>query len=155
VGCRSMRVANCLRNFRPAFLLYHQIQRSGDFSEHGSEDSASRASRTCVERFIYLWVTFYAWAAQVVPAESQNHIDRYLIRCVAGSERFRRRFDSLMETNRQFRCSVESLCRIGPVTKVLWLRNRATCSTVVRIMTAPETGSSSNLPSPYCGRSGI
>jgi hypothetical protein len=77
-----------------------------------------------VERFIYLWVTFNAWAAQVVPAESQNHLDRYLIRCVAGSERFRRRFDSLMETNRQFRCSVESLCRIGPVIKVLWLRNR-------------------------------
>lgn len=75
------------------------------------------------ERLIYLWVTFNAWAAQAVPDESQNHIDRYLIKCVAGSERFRKRFDSLMETNRQFRHHVQELCEIGPVIKVVWLRN--------------------------------
>ena len=69
----------------------------------------------------YPWVTFNAWAAR--RALSRNHIDSYLIRCVAGSERFRRRFDSLMERNRHFRRCVENLCELGPVAKVRWLRN--------------------------------
>lgn len=81
------------------------------------------SEQNCVERFIYLWVTFNAWAAQVVPDESQNHLDRYLIKCAAGSERFQQRFDLLMRANREFRRSVTRLCEIGPVIKVLWLRN--------------------------------
>ena len=75
------------------------------------------------EKLIYLWVTFNAWAAAVVPDIARNHEDSYLIKCVAGSRRFQERFELLRLQNPSFGIWVDSLCDLGPIIKVLWLRN--------------------------------
>jgi hypothetical protein len=75
------------------------------------------------ERFIYLWMTFNSWLSMVVPDDSKNDQDRYLLDTIAGSERFGERFDDLWTGNDQFQGWAEDFAGIGPVFKVIWLKN--------------------------------
>jgi hypothetical protein len=76
-----------------------------------------------VEKFIYLWVTFNAWGTLVVPDRTQNHMDTYLIHCIANDSRFQGRFNELLDENR-FSQNSKELISYCPIIKVLWMRNK-------------------------------
>lgn len=76
-----------------------------------------------VEKLIYLWVTINAWASKSVPDLTKNHMDAYLVHCMAKDHVLSQRFDELYESNQEFQTSVNSFIEIGPVFQSLWLCN--------------------------------
>jgi len=76
------------------------------------------------EKMIYLWVTVNAWASKCVPDLSQNHIDAYLVHCMAKDNILSENFNSLYKLNVGFREIVDSFLRIGPIFQALWLNNK-------------------------------
>ena len=75
------------------------------------------------EKLIYLWVTINAWASKSVPDLTKNHMDAYLVHCMAKDQVLSQRFDALYESIQEFQTSVNSFIEIGPVFQSLWLYN--------------------------------
>jgi hypothetical protein len=75
------------------------------------------------ERFVYMWVTFNAWASLVVPDRSRNHQDSYLIHSVASDDCLQLRFIELQDDT-GFAAATNKLVALGPVFQVLWIRNK-------------------------------
>lgn len=76
-----------------------------------------------VEKFIYHWISFNAWASQAVPNLARNHEEMYLIHNVAAAPRFKEHFSTLLSTCDDFERKVNEFIALAPVFQVLWLRN--------------------------------
>jgi len=83
----------------------------------------ARDSKDVYKKFIFLWMTFNSWMSLVVPDITKNDVDSYLLHCVAGCRRFRGYFDGLYNSNIQFRKWADEFASLGPVFRVIWLRN--------------------------------
>ncbi|HHT9154980.1 MAG TPA: hypothetical protein ACFYD5_04115 [Candidatus Tripitaka sp. YC43] len=76
-----------------------------------------------VEKFIYHWISFNAWASQAVPDLARNHEDAYLIHSTAKAPEFQERFSRLFSTCYDFKKNVNEFVDLAPVFQVLWLKN--------------------------------
>jgi hypothetical protein len=79
--------------------------------------------QNAAERLIYLWVTVNAWASQTVEDMTKNHIDAYLVHCMAKDSILARRFDEKYQVNEVFTKHVDEFLALAPVFQALWLRN--------------------------------
>lgn len=96
--------------------LWHFVEMWIRKFHHTNEDNAA-------EKFIYLWVTVNAWASMVVPDITKNHVDAYLVHCLAQDKQFKSLFLEKLTTNPVFQNRVNKLISMGPVFQVIWLRN--------------------------------
>lgn len=74
------------------------------------------------ESFIYLWFIFNSWLSSIAPDPDKNEHDFYLIRIIAGSDRFNARFRNLFSPNSDFKGWVEEFVSLGPIFRVAWLK---------------------------------
>ena len=76
-----------------------------------------------MEGFIYLWVSFNAWASLAVPDLTKNHMDIYIVHSVSVDNKFKAEFEKQKKENEKFSSSLEEFVSLMPVLQVLWLKN--------------------------------
>lgn len=76
------------------------------------------------EKLIYLWVTVNAWASKSVPDLTKNHIDAYLVHCMAKDRELSQRFDHLYKTDINIKTNIDEFIGLAPVFQSLWLNNK-------------------------------
>ncbi|WP_462326142.1 hypothetical protein [Desulfoplanes sp.] len=94
-----------------------------DFARSWIRRFKATGEQNAAERLIYLWVTVNAWASQIVEDMTKNHIDAYLVHCMAKDRKLSGRFDDLYRQDGSFARDVDEFLALGPVFQALWLRN--------------------------------
>jgi hypothetical protein len=77
----------------------------------------ARAENEPFEALIYLWVTFNAWASQVVSNRDRTEEDAYLIQVAARDERLCDRFTNLTDRDQTWRGQLNRFHGLWPIFK--------------------------------------